>query len=70
MKLRFATFLAWMAAVTLPLLGAEPAAGKPVAIGASAPRFKLTDQTGKTIALEDLLKQGNVALVFYRSADW
>jgi cytochrome oxidase Cu insertion factor (SCO1/SenC/PrrC family) len=39
-------------------------------IGANAPRFTLTDQEGQRRILDDLLKSGKVALVFYRSADW
>jgi peroxiredoxin len=39
-------------------------------IGQSAPAFTLTDQNGREISLESLLKKGPVALVFHRSADW
>ena len=39
-------------------------------IGKPAPAFKLADQNGKEQSLSELLKRGNVALVFYRSADW
>jgi len=39
-------------------------------IGSPAPKFSLTDQLGETRTLEELLKKGKVALVFYRSADW
>src|SRR4051812_17161735 len=39
-------------------------------VGQRAPFFALKDQTGKEIALEELLKKGPVALVFHRSADW
>jgi cytochrome oxidase Cu insertion factor (SCO1/SenC/PrrC family) len=41
-----------------------------VKIGDKAPDFTLTDQTGKMQSLSDLLKNGSVALVFIRSADW
>ena len=51
--------------------------GKPAAeeqtgleVGAKAPGFTLKDQAGKERSLDELLKQGKVALVFYRSADW
>lgn len=37
-------------------------------IGAKAPAFSLNDSTGKTVNSKDLLKQGNVVLVFYRGA--
>ena len=39
-------------------------------IGADAPKFTLKDQEGKERSLDELLKKGKVALVFYRSADW
>jgi cytochrome oxidase Cu insertion factor (SCO1/SenC/PrrC family) len=39
-------------------------------VGAKAPAFTLKDQNGKDRTLDELLKKGNVALVFYRSADW
>ncbi len=35
-----------------------------------APDFQLKDQAGKERSLKELLKKGNVALVFYRSASW
>lgn len=38
--------------------------------GDKAPAFTLKDQHGRERSLKSLLKQGNVALVFYRSADW
>jgi cytochrome oxidase Cu insertion factor (SCO1/SenC/PrrC family) len=41
-----------------------------VKVGDKAPAFKLTDQTGKERSLDDFLKGGPVALVFYRSASW
>jgi cytochrome oxidase Cu insertion factor (SCO1/SenC/PrrC family) len=39
-------------------------------VGERAPRFTLKDQEGQGRSLDDLLKKGKVALVFYRSADW
>ena len=39
-------------------------------IGAKAPAFTLKDQNGKERSLDELLKKGNVALVFFRSASW
>jgi len=39
-------------------------------IGARAPSFVLPDQEGRPVALESLLEEGPVALVFYRSAGW
>ena len=40
------------------------------AIGMTAPSFKLKDQSGKERSLDEFLKKGNVALVFFRSAGW
>ena len=47
-------------------------AAKPVGleVGTAAPSFTLKDQDGSERSLDELLKQGKVALVFYRSADW
>ncbi len=39
-------------------------------VGAKAPKFTLRDQEGKDRSLDEILKKGKVALVFYRSADW
>ena len=39
-------------------------------VGEKAPKFTLNDQAGNPRSLDDLLKRGKVALVFYRSADW
>jgi cytochrome oxidase Cu insertion factor (SCO1/SenC/PrrC family) len=39
-------------------------------VGEKAPKFTLKDQEGRERSLDDLLKKGKVALVFYRSADW
>ena len=41
-----------------------------IKVGENAPEFKLKDQAGKERALSALLKDGPVALVFYRSASW
>jgi len=52
------------------------AAGEPsletagLPIGQRAPAFTLKDQNNKEVSLEELLKQGPVALVFHRSVDW
>ena len=71
-----------MALAAAVVLLAAPAAwpqgkGKPapeeqtgLKVGAKAPRFTLKDQEGKERSLDELLKKGKVALVFYRSADW
>jgi cytochrome oxidase Cu insertion factor (SCO1/SenC/PrrC family) len=39
-------------------------------VGTEAPKFTLKDQEGKERSLDEYLKKGKVALVFYRSADW
>ena len=41
-----------------------------IKVGEKAPEFKLKDQAGEERALSALLKNGPVALVFYRSASW
>ena len=41
-----------------------------VKVGEKAPEFKLKDQAGEDRTLSALLKDGPVALVFYRSASW
>lgn len=66
------TLLAASAAPASPVqareLSAEQAPGLP--IGARAPEFTLQDQDGNPVSLNETLKRGPVALVFYRSADW
>ncbi len=39
-------------------------------VGEAAPVFTLKDQEGAERSLDELLKKGKVALVFYRSAGW
>jgi cytochrome oxidase Cu insertion factor (SCO1/SenC/PrrC family) len=65
------------AMATAQLLAQAQAKGKPapeemtgVKVGEQAPVFTLKDQEGKDRSLDELLKKGKVALVFYRSADW
>jgi cytochrome oxidase Cu insertion factor (SCO1/SenC/PrrC family) len=43
---------------------------EPLAVGQEAPAFTLKDQDGAERSLDEFLKKGKVALVFYRSADW
>ena len=71
-----------IALATALLLATEPAPGsqgqgKPapegqtgLKVGEKAPKFTLKDQQGAERSLDELLKKGKVALVFYRSADW
>ena len=47
-----------------------PTPPEPVAVGARAPSFALKDQNGQTYELEDMLKNGPVAVVFIRSIAW
>jgi hypothetical protein len=57
---------------------ARPAGGSPVPparadglpVGSKAPAFALKDQKSEERTLEHFLKNGKVALVFYRSAKW
>lgn len=39
-------------------------------VGEKAPAFTLKDQSGKERSLDEFLKTGKVAIVFYRSAAW
>ncbi len=41
-----------------------------IKIGEQVPTFELVSHEGKTVSLEGLTKEGSVAVVFYRSADW
>ena len=52
------------------LLSVAQAAPPGLEVGQPAPDFALKDQTGKQRKLSELVKEGPVALVFYRSADW
>lgn len=62
-------------AVVLGVALGAPAADPPpektgIKVGETAPAFKLKDQAGTERELAALLKDGPVALVFYRSASW
>lgn len=46
------------------------AAAHELKLGDPAPAFELPSHSGDTVALKDLLKDGPVAVVFHRSADW
>jgi peroxiredoxin len=65
-----------LALVMLALAGGGWAADKApeektgLPVGTKAPAFTLKDQSGKVWPLDDFLKRGKVALVFYRSAGW
>ena len=46
----------------------EEAAKTALNVGAKMPQFNLKDATGKTVSSADLLKQGNLVVVFYRGS--
>jgi len=62
------------AAALSPLSAASAADKEPadtgLKVGEKAPSFTLKDQTGKEQTLDEFLKAGKVAIVFYRSAAW
>ncbi|QDU21025.1 thioredoxin domain-containing protein [Urbifossiella limnaea] len=63
--------LAVVLGVALAAPAADPAPEKTgIKVGEKAPAFKLKDQAGTERDLAALLKDGPVALVFYRSAGW
>ena len=41
-----------------------------VKVGDKAPSFKLMDQNGQEQSLDEIVKKGKTALIFYRSASW
>ena len=49
-------------------VSADDAAKKALTVNATAPSFELKDSTGKLVSSKDLLKQGNMVLVFYRGS--
>lgn len=49
----------------------EPPDDSPgLSVGEKAPDFELKDQNGQSRSLTEMLKSGQVAMVYYRSADW
>lgn len=68
-------FMALATGCGLLLAGAGRAADPPaektgLKVGEKAPAFTLKDQAGNERSLADFVKNGKVALVFYRSAGW
>ena len=55
-------------AQAMKFVSAEDAVKTALNVGAKAPSFSLKDSMGKTVNSKDLLKQGNVVLVFYRGS--
>lgn len=49
-------------------ISAEEAAKSALNVGGQMPSFSLKDANGKTVKSDDLLKQGNLVVVFYRGA--
>jgi cytochrome oxidase Cu insertion factor (SCO1/SenC/PrrC family) len=47
-----------------------PEAETGLKVGEKAPHFTLKDQEGNDRSLDEFLKKGKVAVVFYRSAGW
>jgi cytochrome oxidase Cu insertion factor (SCO1/SenC/PrrC family) len=41
-----------------------------IKVSEKAPKFQLKDQNDKERSLDEFVKNGKVALVFYRSASW
>jgi peroxiredoxin len=50
------------------IVTADDAAKSALNVGAKAPSFTLKDSTGTVVESADLLKKGNIVLVFYRGA--
>jgi|HubBroStandDraft_3_1064219.scaffolds.fasta_scaffold3254750_1 cytochrome oxidase Cu insertion factor (SCO1/SenC/PrrC family) len=60
-----------MGTAAAPTLADQPPDEKTgLKVGTKAPAFKLKGQDGKEHSLDEFLKKGKVALVFYRSANW
>ncbi|MGI8788388.1 MAG: peroxiredoxin-like family protein [Pyrinomonadaceae bacterium] len=56
------------AATTTKGISAEEASKTALNVGAKMPAFSLSDSAGKIVNSDDLLKQGNLVVVFYRGA--
>ena len=64
--------VAVLLAVLPPLAAAAkaPEEAPGLKVGDKAPAFTLKDQSGKERTLDEFLKKGPMAVVFYRSAAW
>ena len=72
-RLTAARLLAHMIAAMLLMTGFGPAAqgqGAGPDVGAQAPSFQATDQSGKNRSFDDLSGENGLLLLFFRSADW
>jgi cytochrome oxidase Cu insertion factor (SCO1/SenC/PrrC family) len=74
--IRSMAFVLAFSLLSMPSLRAQDK-GKPapeeltgIKVGERAPKFALNDQEASERSLDEFLKKGNVALVFYRSANW
>lgn len=70
MKVSFGIFASILLLAVCTMHARAEERTSPVDVGEKAPAFQLKDQNGQEHSLDDLLKKGNVALVFYRSAGW
>ncbi|MEO6050221.1 MAG: peroxiredoxin-like family protein [Pyrinomonadaceae bacterium] len=57
-----------ISAQTANFVSVDDAAKAALNIGAKAPSFSLKDSTGKLVSSKNLLKEGNMVLVFYRGS--
>ncbi len=57
-----------IAAQSKPIITAENAAANASKVGDKLPAFSLNDSNGKLVTSKELLKAGNVVLVFYRGS--
>lgn len=69
------TLAALTIALTVPVLAYETGDAAPdemtgIKIGEKVPSFTLKDQNGDERSLSEFLKEGTVALMFFRSAYW
>lgn len=63
-----ALFVALMFVSVTAQVTVEDAAKSALNVGAKMPAFTLNDPLGKSVSSNDLLKQGNLVVVFYRGA--
>ncbi len=57
-----------MSTDTATIVSPEDAVKRGLNVGAKMPSFSLRDSAGKTVSSADLLKEGNLVLVFYRGS--
>jgi hypothetical protein len=60
----------FVAVATSPVAAQKADFSPGLEVGKKAPEFVLNDQDGKKQQLSKMLKNGPVALVFHRSAQW